>query len=126
MSTEPRTVTVNLLVTKPLEIEEPDWCVGHRDDHAQFRPDLTHNGPEVSARIDLRRGPAKFLTAWISHAPYGELAPEPQPILAINVGADTLSCDPDGVRSFTNLVRAHCDVLDQLATELERVRGGAQ
>jgi hypothetical protein len=127
VSTEPRTVHVNVFVTKPLEIEEPEWCVGHAADHAQYKADITHNGPEISARIDTRHGTAEFLTAWISHAPYSDLAPEPLPLLAIEVGGDILNCDPDGVHSFTQLVRAHCDVLDQLAIELQRVRdGGAQ
>ena len=121
MSTEPRTVRVDVLVTKSLEIDEPDWCV---DPHAgaSFKADITHNGPEVAARVDTRRGPAEFLTAWVSRAPYSELAPEPLPLLAIEVGGDIINCDPDETRSFTNLVRAHCDVIDQLATELERVR----
>jgi hypothetical protein len=122
VSTEPRTVQVNVLVTKSLEIDEPDWCVGHRGDRAQFMPDLTHNGPEVSARVDTRRGTAEFLTAYISHTPHAMLAPEPLPVLAIEVGGDTVNCDPDEVRTFTNLVRAHCDVLDVMALELQRVR----
>jgi hypothetical protein len=127
VSTEPRTVNVNLLVTKSLEIDEPDWCTGHHGDGAQFRPDITHNGPEIAAHIETRRGTAEFLTAWISHAPYAQLAPEPLPVLAIEVDGDTLNCDPDEVRRFTDTVRAHLDDLDRLASELERVReGGGQ
>jgi hypothetical protein len=119
--TEPRTVNVNVIVTKTLEIDEPEWCV---DPHtgAQYKADITHNGPEVSAFIDTRRGTASFLTTWISHAPHGELAPEPQPVLAIDIGGDIINCDPDQTRAFTALVRAHLDVIDLCATELERVR----
>ncbi|GKQ38901.1 DUF6907 domain-containing protein [Streptomyces sp. A012304] len=127
MSTEPRTVHVNVFVTKSLEIEEPSWCVGHRDDRAQYKADITHNGPEISARIDTRRGPTDFLTAWISQAPYSVLTPEPLPVLAIEVGGDILNCeDTADVRAFANLVRAHLDVLEQLAVELERIRGGGE
>ena len=122
MTTEPRTVNVNVFVTKTLEIDEPSWCVGHRDDRAQYKVDITHNGPEVAARIDTRHGTAEFLTAWISSAPYSEHAPEPLPVLAIEVGGDILNCTPDDVRAFTQLVRAHCNVLDGLALELQRVR----
>lgn len=122
MSTEPRTVHVNVLVTKSLEIDEPSWCVGHDADRAQFRPDITHNGPEVSAQIETGRGPAPFLTAWFSQSPYGA-RPEPLPILAIEVGGDIVNCESTSeVRAFTNLVRAHLDVIEELAVELERVR----
>jgi len=121
VSTEPRTVHVNVLVTKALEIDEPAWCVAPHEG-AQYKADITHNGPEVSASVEVRRGLARFLTAWISQAPHSELAPEPLPLLAIEVGGDIINCDPDEVRDFTNLVRAHCNVLDQLARELERVR----
>ncbi|WP_432135165.1 DUF6907 domain-containing protein [Streptomyces sp. bgisy154] len=121
MSTEPRTAVVNVLVTTQLEIDEPTWCTGHRDDRAQFRTDITHNGPEIAAAVDTRRGPTEFLTAWISQTPYGPNG-DPLPVLAIEAGGDTLNLDPDEVRAFTNLVRAHCDVIDQLAGELERVR----
>ncbi|MGQ4358885.1 DUF6907 domain-containing protein [Streptomyces sp. SAS_272] len=121
MSTEPRTVQVNVFVTKSLEIDEPDWCAGH-DDRAQYKTDITHNGPEVSASVEIRRGLSDFLTAWISQAPYSELAPEPLPLLAIEVGGDIINLDPNGVHEFTATVRAHCDVLDRLAGELQRVR----
>ncbi|MGW3724163.1 DUF6907 domain-containing protein [Streptomyces sp. NPDC000851] len=123
MSTEPRTVNVNILVTRSLEIEEPEWCA---DPHqgAQFMPDVTHNGPEISARIDTRHGTAAILTAWISHAPYGELAPEPQPVLAVEVGGDILNLDPDDVPTFTALVRAHLGRIEQLAAECARIRNG--
>jgi hypothetical protein len=45
VSTEPRTVRVNILRTYRLDIPEPDWCTGH-DDIAQRRVDLMHFGPE--------------------------------------------------------------------------------
>ncbi|MFD9651772.1 DUF6907 domain-containing protein [Streptomyces mirabilis] len=47
MSTEPRTAQVDVHVIKSLEIDEPDWCIGHRDDLAQFKADITHYGPET-------------------------------------------------------------------------------
>lgn len=58
MSTEPRTTHVNVHVTKSLEIEEPDWCVGHREDRAHYKVDVTHYGPEHTIApngIDLFR-----------------------------------------------------------------------
>ncbi|AVH57871.1 MULTISPECIES: DUF6907 domain-containing protein [Streptomyces] len=125
MSTEPRTATVNVLVTKPLEIEEPDWCAGAHD-RAQFRPDIIHNGPETVATFDTSLGTIQYMRAWISHAPYGDLAPEPLPIIAVEIGGDALSVDPDGLRAFVATTRAHLDALDHLADEAERIRGGGQ
>lgn len=125
MSTEPRTVHVNLLVTKSLEIDEPTWCVDPHDT-TQFRPDITHNGPEISARVDIRQRTVDFLTTWISHTPYAQPEPEPLPTLAVEVGGDILNLTPDNVPAFTALVRAHLDVIEQLATELDRIRGGGQ
>jgi hypothetical protein len=125
VSTEPRTVHINVLVTKSLEIDEPAWCVDPQDS-AQFMPDITHNGPEIAARVATRHGATSFLAAWITQAPHSQLNPEPLPVVAIEVGGDTLGLDPDDVPAFTNLVRAHLDVIEQLAAECERIRGGAR
>lgn len=125
MSTEPRTVAVNILVTKSLTIDEPSWCVDpHRG--AQFMPDITHNGPEVSAAFHTPHGTARYLTAWITQAPHGELHPELQPVLAIEVDGDAVSFDPEAVRAFTAITRAHLDALDEMAAEVERLRGEGQ
>ncbi|OQD52742.1 hypothetical protein BM536_032045 [Streptomyces phaeoluteigriseus] len=40
-----RTVSVHVLRTYRLEVEEPDWCVDPHE-HAQHRSDITHYGPE--------------------------------------------------------------------------------
>ncbi|MFD4527832.1 DUF6907 domain-containing protein [Streptomyces sp. NPDC058470] len=125
MSTEPRMVTVNVLVSKALEIDEPDWCI---DPHtgANFRPDITHNGPEIAVSFDTPLGTVDYLRAWISHAPYAALADEPLPIVAVEIDAEVVPLDPDGVRAFTAITRAHLDALDRLADEAERIRGGGQ
>ncbi|MGW4757501.1 DUF6907 domain-containing protein [Streptomyces chartreusis] len=125
MSTEPRTVHVNVLVTKSLAVDEPAWCV---DPHqgAQFLPDIAHNGAEVCARVEGRHGTVTYLGAWITQAPYAELAPEPLPMVAVEVSSNAVVMAPDAVRSFTALTRAHLDVLDRLADECERLRGEAE
>ncbi|MET7914442.1 hypothetical protein ABZU45_00625 [Streptomyces avermitilis] len=125
MSTEPRTVSVNVLVTKSLEIDEPAWCI---DPHssAQFRPDIAHNGPEIAASFETRLGPVDYLRAWISHAPYAALQDEPLPIVAVEVDAEVVTLDPDSLRAFTATTRAHLDALDRLADELDHIRGGGQ
>lgn len=63
---EPRTATVNVFVHKPLEIEEPGWCVGHPDTRAGYKVDITHYGPEhvvaPSGRV--------LLKAMLAQAPF--------------------------------------------------------
>lgn len=125
MSTEPRTVTVKVIVTKALEIDEPDWCIDPHDG-ANHRQDITHNGPETYAEFDTPLGTIRYMRAWISHAPYGELAPEPLPLIAVEIGGDAVSVDPAGLRAFTATTRAHLDALDQLADEAELIRNRSE
>ncbi|MFF9324022.1 DUF6907 domain-containing protein [Streptomyces sp. NPDC014776] len=122
MSSEPRTVTVNVLVTRSREIDEPDWCVGHRADRANFLADVTHNGPETSATFETATGTVTFLAAWITQAPYGTIRPEPLPVLAVEVDGDAVSMEPETVRAFTAAARARLDELDALADDVERLR----
>lgn len=119
---EPHTVTVNLLVTKVLEIEEPEWCVGHREDRANYKVDIEHNGPEVAARFETRHHTIDYLRAWVTHRPYATLPPEPLPLVGVEIDGEAVSLEPDQVRQFTALTRAHCDVLDRLADEADRIR----
>ena len=116
-----RTVHVNLLITKSAEIDEPAWCV---DPHqgAHYRQDVTHNGPEIAAEFDG----IQYMRAWISQAPYGDLAPEPLPLVAVEINGDAVSLDPAQLRAYTATTRAHLDVLDRLADKAERIRDGGQ
>jgi hypothetical protein len=125
VNAEPRTTVVNILVSKPLEIDEPAWCT---DPHngAQFKPDVTHNGREIAASFETQLGTVDYLRAWISHAPYAALAPEPLPLVCIELDADTVSLEPEAVRQFTAATRRHLDALDRLADEADRIRGGGQ
>ncbi|MDK1342262.1 hypothetical protein QNO09_02815 [Streptomyces sp. 378] len=66
MSTEPRTVTVNVFVHKPLEIDEPDWCAGHPDTRAAYKVDITHTGPEHV----IAPGGREILRAFLTQAPF--------------------------------------------------------
>ncbi|MFF2650372.1 DUF6907 domain-containing protein [Streptomyces sp. NPDC058045] len=125
MNAEPRTVAVPILVIKPLEVDEPAWCV---DPHttSQFKADIVHNGPEIAAEIDTRHGTITYLTAWITTAPFGILRPEPLPVVAIEIDGSTTSFTPEEVRAFTDTTRAHLDQLDRLADEANHLRGGGQ
>lgn len=66
MSTAPRTATVNVFVTKPLEVDEPDWCVGHPNPHAGYKVDITHDGPEHV----IAPGGRELFKAFLTQAPF--------------------------------------------------------
>ncbi|MGW2226815.1 DUF6907 domain-containing protein [Streptomyces formicae] len=124
MSLEPRTVTVPVLVVKAFETDEPDWCV---DPHTspQFKPDIVHNGAEHTARVETGDDTIRYLQAWLTTAPYGA-APQPLPLIAVDLGADIATFDPDRLRDFTASTRLHLDLLDALADEAEHLRGGGE
>ncbi|MFF4356928.1 DUF6907 domain-containing protein [Streptomyces sp. NPDC001604] len=66
MSTDPRTATVLVLVHQALEIDEPDWCAGTHDAHAQYKVDLAHNGPEQV----VAPGGREVLRAFLTQTPF--------------------------------------------------------
>ncbi|MEU9065470.1 hypothetical protein AB0D60_01050 [Streptomyces sp. NPDC048306] len=119
----PRQATVSVLVVKGLQVDEPDWCAGHSDGRAQFKPDITHNGPETSATFHTPDGAYTYLRAWITQAPYGEAHPEPLPLLAVEIDGDMPAMTPEAVRAFTTTTRERLAELDALADELARLRG---
>ncbi|MFJ3811543.1 DUF6907 domain-containing protein [Streptomyces sp. NPDC090073] len=110
MSTEPRTAVVSLLVSKALEIDEPDWCTGHRTDEAQFKPDITHYGPEHAIEINGVR----VLQAMLAQSPFAQRAPRDL-TLYVEEGSFTGSYSPAEVEQLA-------DALEQAAAEL-RVLG---
>ncbi|MFF1743890.1 DUF6907 domain-containing protein [Streptomyces mirabilis] len=106
MSTEPRTAQVDVFVTKSLEIDEPDWCIGHRDDLAQYKVDITHYGPGtvVGANgFDL-------FSARLGQSPFADLATRDL-VLYIEQIQFTASLNPDEVEALA-------DALVQAATSL--------
>lgn len=66
MSTEPRTVTVDVFVHRPLQIDEPEWCAGHPDARAEYKVDITHTGPEHV----IAPGGREVLRAFLTQAPF--------------------------------------------------------
>ncbi|MFE5217490.1 MULTISPECIES: DUF6907 domain-containing protein [unclassified Streptomyces] len=110
MNAELRTAVVSLLISKALEIDEPDWCTGHRTDEAQFKPDITHYGPEHAIEINGVR----VLQAMLAQSPYAQRAPRDL-TLYVEEGSFTGSYSPAGVEQLA-------DALEQAAAEL-RVLG---
>lgn len=66
MNAEPRTAIVNVFVHKPLEIDEPDWCAGHTGARAQYKVDVTHDGPEHVIAPSGR----ELFRAFLTQAPF--------------------------------------------------------
>ncbi|MDQ0992187.1 hypothetical protein [Streptomyces sp. V3I7] len=120
MSTEPRSATVHLLVTKSLEIDEPDWCVGHHDDLAQFKPDITHYGPEHT--ITGPDGVVLF-RAMLGQSPFAEIASRDTD-LYVEAGDFTGSYTPAEVDQLADALTESAVRLRALGRHLARILDG--
>jgi hypothetical protein len=115
VSTDPRTAVVNVFVTKPLEINEPDWCGGHPDTHAQYKTDITHYGPEHT----IEANGITTLKAMISSSPFSQHAPEP--VLYIEEGDLTGSYSPAEVEELADALVQSAEQLRALGRELAEI-----
>lgn len=118
MSTEPRTATVNVFVTKPLTIDEPDWCAGHPDDQAQYKVDITHNGPEHV----IEANGFQTLRAIIASSPFSQH--QPKPVLYVEDGDLTGSYTPDEVEQLADALVQTAEQLRALGRQLAEVLDG--
>ena len=117
----PRTVAVNILTTKAVEIPEPAWCAGHRDDRAEFKTDITHYGPEHV----IEAAGIETLKAMLASSPFSEHAPGP--VLYIEEGSITGSYTPDEVEELADALVESAAQLRALCRELARIiAGGGQ
>ncbi|MEU9405057.1 hypothetical protein AB0E08_05015 [Streptomyces sp. NPDC048281] len=122
MSTEPRMVDVTIIETRIVPIPEPGWCVDPHDGVHHFT-DLTHNGRETVASVDTPLGEVDFLKAQISQAPYLESQPEPHPVVGVALDLQA-GYRAEDIATLTRQLRAAVDLLDQVAAEALRLRGG--
>ncbi|MFE8944517.1 DUF6907 domain-containing protein [Streptomyces sp. NPDC007856] len=123
MSTEPRTATVNILVTKPLEIDEPDWCTGHRTDQAQFKPDITHYGPEHT----IAANGIPVCRAMLSQSPFASSEENREVCLYVEECDFTGSYAPDEVEQLADAFTQAADRLRALGHDLSAaLAGGGQ
>lgn len=119
---EPRTAIVNLLVTKTLEIDEPDWCTGHRTDRAQYKPDITHYGPEHIIEINGHQ----ILRAMLAQSPYAQRSPR-DTVLYVEEGNFTGSYSPAGIQQLADALIQAGEQLHALGRDLaEILAGGAR
>jgi hypothetical protein len=119
VSTEARTVNVNLLVTKSLRIDEPEWCAGHDGDQAQFKADITHYGPEHVIAADG----FPLFRAMLAQSPFAELAPATVGLYVEQLDL-TGSYTPDEVEELADALVEAAARLRSLARELAHVLGG--
>ncbi|MFJ8349753.1 DUF6907 domain-containing protein [Streptomyces sp. NPDC094153] len=115
----PRTTVVEVLVVKALQVDEPEWCMGHGEDGAHFKADILHRGPDVTLTYDGR----EVSVASLVQAPYSQQS-STLPGIAVSLLAQTL--DPAGARAFADALTAHAQQLHDLADELAVLlaRGG--
>lgn len=109
----PRTVTVPVLVTKSLEIDEPDWCAGRHSGHAEFKVDLVHYGPEHT----IGANGYDLLRAMLAQNPYAERATRTVQ-LYIEQQDVTGSYSPDQVEQLADALVESADQLRALGREL--------
>ncbi|MGW6008649.1 DUF6907 domain-containing protein [Streptomyces sp. NPDC055210] len=123
MSTDPRTAMVNVLVTKALAVDEPDWCAGHRDDRANFKVDITHNGPEQL--LDFQ---GEILwTVQLTHAPFAT-NPDTRALgVYVEQGGYARTLDPAGLDELADALVEQAAALRTRARELaDLLTGGGQ
>ena len=120
MSTDPRTAVVNVFVTKPLEIDEPDWCTGVHDPHAQYKVDISHDGPEHV----IAPGGRELFRAFLTQAPF---ATRDRTVgLYIEVADLTGTHTPDQVEQLATDLEAAAEQLRALARDLARILAGGE
>ncbi|MBE4790699.1 hypothetical protein PV383_47780 [Streptomyces caniscabiei] len=116
-SAEPNTTVVNVLVTQHRTVEEPDWCTGHHDGHAQFLPDVTHYGPEHD--LDFRD-----TTLWKAMYTQSPFSGAPQVGVYIEQGGYTGTLDAAGLDDLADAMHRHALYLRRLATRLSALEVG--
>ncbi len=118
MSTEPRTAVVNIFVHKPLEIDEPDWCAGHPNPRAEYKVDISHDGPEHV----IASGGREVFRAFLTQAPFSNV--DRNVGLHVEVADLSGTHTPDEVEQLADdLVEAAARVR-ALGRELARILGG--
>ncbi|MBB4711185.1 hypothetical protein BJ965_001067 [Streptomyces luteogriseus] len=112
----PRTVTVPVLVTRSLEIEEPDWCAGRHGGHAESKVDVTHYGLEHA----IGAGDFNLLRAMLAQAPFAERATT-DVVLYVEQQDLTGSYTPDEVEELADALVEAAARLRALSRELAAI-----
>lgn len=120
--TEPRTVHVNVLVTKSLSVDEPLWCAGHSDDHANFKSDITHYGPEhlLSFRDET------LWTLQLVQSPFASDEDARRVGVYVEQGGYARTLGPCGLDELADALVEQAAELRSHALHLASLRGGGQ
>lgn len=118
MNAEPRTATVQVFVHKPLEIDEPEWCAGHAEDRAEYKVDISHDGPEHV----IAPGGRELFRAFLTQAPFATT--DRAVGLYVEVGDLSGTRTPAEVEQLANDLEAAAVRLRELGRELAALLGG--
>ena len=118
MNAEPRTAVVDVFVTKSVEIDEPSWCAGHQDDRAEYKVDITHDGPEHV----IAPGGRELFRASLTQAPFASV--DRTIGLYVEVANLTRTYTPDEVAQLADDLEAAAVRLRELGRELAALLGG--
>jgi hypothetical protein len=117
------TVILDTLDGGEIITAEPTWCTGHDGEPVVHLVDITHDGPPVKASANTRQhGTVDVLDAHISHAPYAQAQPEPDPVISVRVDIDNTFTAGDS-RHVARALQVAGLRLDRLAAETSRLRG---
>lgn len=108
------TVTVHTRDHGDVTVPEPSWCLGeHGPQNGGYRADIVHDGPEVPL---VFRGFALLHAGLVAH-PCAERMPRGT-YACVDVGADHVGLDPEGLQELAAGLIDHAATLRNLAREL--------
>lgn len=117
------TVTLQTTDRGEITIDEPSWCAGHDGDIVGTLDEISHNGAEITVPfVTARNAPSTIMSAQLSHAPYLTRAPEPFPVLYVELDEHVDLDVPDG-RNLSRALRLAAVRLDRALDDLARLRG---
>ncbi|MGW1399304.1 DUF6907 domain-containing protein [Streptomyces sp. NPDC002405] len=116
------TVTLQTLDHGEVTIPEPAWCRGHDGELVGSLSDVSHEGPELVASVDTRAGgEVVLLRANLTHAPYLEIEPEPQPVVYVEA-LEGSTVDAEELRMVAARLAVYAGSLRDLARQLDDMR----
>lgn len=115
-----RTAVVKIFVHKSLEIDEPDWCAGHTSDLAQYKVDISHDGPEHVIAPSGR----EMFRAFLTQAPFATT--DRAVGLYVEVADLTGTHTPAEVEQLADDLNNAAARLRELGRELSRILAGGE